>query len=333
MTADGRLKVNIMLSVAQNEVERTSERIKVVFDSKVKNKQAISGSQLWGFTTDNGNGARKVVRDKKYEHIVRDFIDRVKLTYSMRKSVFYINDKYNIFIRYNRAYKLIKSTMLYGSYRGVDNYCEAYMTKEEWDELQRITTHNIKVRETNRVYIFSGLIICPKCGRRLGGTFTRQTRSNGKQYEYLHYRCREARRNNACTFTKSTSENILERKVLAQVLPQLQELTLETQIEETGTKIPKVNKTAIKENMRRLNVMYEKGRIDEDEYDRKYEELQKKLLVEEEPKKDYTELKKILSSDFESLYKTFTATEKQMFWRSVIDTIELHDDNIVINFL
>ena len=33
-TASGRLKINIMLSVAQDEADRTSERIKAVFDSK-----------------------------------------------------------------------------------------------------------------------------------------------------------------------------------------------------------------------------------------------------------------------------------------------------------
>ena len=33
-TASGRLKINIMLSVAQDEADRTSERIKVVFESK-----------------------------------------------------------------------------------------------------------------------------------------------------------------------------------------------------------------------------------------------------------------------------------------------------------
>ena len=36
-TADGRLKVNIMLSVAENEADRTSERIKFVFANRVKN--------------------------------------------------------------------------------------------------------------------------------------------------------------------------------------------------------------------------------------------------------------------------------------------------------
>ena len=121
--------------------------------------------------------------------------------------------------------------------------------------------------------------------------------------------------------------------MLKQVIPQLENLIVEAQIEEKDSKVPKVNKASIKDQMSRLNDMYEKGRIDEDEYDRKYEALEKKLKVKNEPKKDYSHLKEILNTDFKSLYATFNELEKQMFWRSIIDSIELHGDDIVINFL
>ena len=42
-TANGRLHLNIKLSIAQDESDRTSERIKFVFDSKVKRGEVISG--------------------------------------------------------------------------------------------------------------------------------------------------------------------------------------------------------------------------------------------------------------------------------------------------
>ena len=40
-TSAGRLHINIMLSVAQDEADRTSERIKAVFENKVKNKDYL----------------------------------------------------------------------------------------------------------------------------------------------------------------------------------------------------------------------------------------------------------------------------------------------------
>lgn len=69
-TASGRLKINIMLSVAQDEADRTSKRIKVVFDSKWA-KNGLPGaanlsfhllhvgfSKLCGHDLRNGNDSR-----------------------------------------------------------------------------------------------------------------------------------------------------------------------------------------------------------------------------------------------------------------------------------
>lgn len=42
-TANGRLHINIMLSVAENESAQTSERIRSVFKTKIENKELISG--------------------------------------------------------------------------------------------------------------------------------------------------------------------------------------------------------------------------------------------------------------------------------------------------
>ena len=321
-----------MLSVAQNETDRTSERIVVVFDSKVKHKQAISGSQPLGFTTADGNGVRIVVKDPNEEPIVNDLIDRVKITHSLRGSLLYINDKYERNISYNSVHRLMKNTMLYGEYKGVADYCPAYITKTEFEELQKIISRNIKVRDTNRIYMFSGMLLCPICGRRFAGTYAPTKKSNGKVYQYLKYRCPSSRQTKSCDYKKAVSENVIERKVLDQVLPQLESLMIEADIQ-SDHHPPRVNKKAIKAEISRLNKMYEKGRIDEDEYDRKYEALEKKLAIQEEPQKDYTELKELLNADFKTLYKTFDNREKQMFWRSIIDTIELKGDQIVINFL
>ena len=331
LTADGKLKVNIMLSVAQNETDRTSERIKVVFDSKVKNKQAITGTQPFGWTTANGNGARMVVRDPKTEEHVVAFLERFKVTHSVRGSMVYVNEKFGTTYSYSTFDRLIKNTMLYGEYRGVEDYCPPYMTKAEYEEMQKNRKRNIRKRKTNRFYIFSGLLKCPDCGCRLGGTYSIAKKPYGT-YEYIVYTCRKKQRDKGCSYKRRPSQNTLEKKVLAQVMPQLQRLIVETEVQEPKQK-PKVNKAAIKAEIDRLNNMYQKGRIDEDEYDRKYDELASKLNVKEEPKRDLSKLKELLNTDVLTLYKTFTDEEKQMFWRSIIDSIELDGDNIRINFL
>ena len=337
LTADGKLKVNIMLSVAQNEVERTSERIKVVFESKVKHKQAISGNQPIGYTTAPGNGARMVIKDKEYEPIVHDLIDLIFLKQSIRGALIEVNKKYDIDLTYGRVNRLITSTMLYGEYQGVIDYCPAYVTKEKFQELQRIIDKNIKYYNVKsgekHTYYFTGLMTCPVCGRRMAGAYVKN-RQNGKIYYYKYYRCSVAKLRNACSYKKAHSENVLERKLLEQLSPQFENLLIETEIEEKKAKVHKVNKSAIKEQMARLNSMYLKGRIDDEEYDKKYKELEDKIKdVKKVEKKDYGKLKEMLDGDFKSLYKTFNEEEKQMFWRSIIDSFTFENGDIVIKFL
>lgn len=324
LTADGRLKVNIMLSVAQNEAERTSERIKVVFESKIRHRQAVTGAMPAGFTTADGNGARKVVRDPSVENVVYDFLNRVKATGSVRASLLYINDLYGVAWHYNSAYRLLKNTMLYGSYKGVNDYCEPYISKAEFDELQRLIGRNIRKRETNRSYIFSGLLICPNCGRRLSGTYS-VTKKGGKEYSYQKYRCPSSKVEKSCSFKKLVSENVIERDMLKQLRPQFEQLVLSVDASGNKTRAPKINKTAIKDEMDRLNKMFQKGRISESDYDQQYEALENKLKpnAQEAHKKDLSSLKSLIDGGLVDLYKTFTNQEKQMFWRSIVDYVDL----------
>lgn len=53
-TASGRLKINIMLSVAQDEADRTSERIKAVFASKMERQEPCVGRLPTGYKLEKG---------------------------------------------------------------------------------------------------------------------------------------------------------------------------------------------------------------------------------------------------------------------------------------
>ena len=48
-TSSGRLHINIMLSVNQDECDRTSERIKAVFEHKKDKKEATTGAMPLGY--------------------------------------------------------------------------------------------------------------------------------------------------------------------------------------------------------------------------------------------------------------------------------------------
>ena len=198
--------------------------------------------------------------------------------------------------------------------------------QEEFNEIQRLISRNIRKRETNRSYIFSGLLICPHCGRRLAGTFS-VTKKNGHTYSYQKYRCPHAKLEKSCKNIKLLSENVIERDMLKELRPQFEKLVLSVDADGNKTRKPRINKTAIKEELDRLNKMYQKGRISEADYDQQYEALESKLKPNAEAvhKKDLSSLKALIDGGLIETYKTFTNKEKQMFWRSIIDFIEFGD--------
>ncbi len=69
-TANGRLSINIMLSIAQDEADRTSERIKAVFDNKVRKGIKPTSSCPIGYKYVD----KKVVIDEDKKDIAIGFI-------------------------------------------------------------------------------------------------------------------------------------------------------------------------------------------------------------------------------------------------------------------
>ena len=130
--------------------DKTSERINYVFDNKVKNKEAISGSQPYGFKVEQIDGKKRVVvKDKETIPIVEDIFTHFELYHSKKATLFYIQDKYNIEVEYKLITKVLREPRYYGHYKGVDDYIwdGSYITKERFDRIQELMNKNVKKKE------------------------------------------------------------------------------------------------------------------------------------------------------------------------------------------
>ena len=68
-TANGRLYINVKLSIAQNEADICGERIDVVFDSKIQHGTVVSGACPYGYRV---NADKKLEIDPDAAAIVQD---------------------------------------------------------------------------------------------------------------------------------------------------------------------------------------------------------------------------------------------------------------------
>ena len=95
----------------------------------------------------------------------------------------------------------------------------------------------------------------------------------------------------------------------------------------------------IKKEMKRLNTMFRKGRMEEDEYDKDFAELENELKklesVEKPEERDLTALVKLMESDYRTIYEALDKPHRKAFWRSVIkefvvdETRQIVPDSII----
>ena len=188
-SANGRAFVNMKLTIAELESGTTGERIKIVNDYKVKSGMPLYGTRSMPFCfavekCEDGKTKRIVKRNRE---AMEDLIAHVKVNKSIRGGMTFINNKYGLNLRYNAVANALRNEMIKGCYKGNPNYCEAYVTSEEFDELQIIVDRTPRTSTEEYPYIFTGLIRCPNCGGTLSGAVHVNSK-NGKQYRYYAYR-------------------------------------------------------------------------------------------------------------------------------------------------
>lgn len=301
-TASGRLYVNIKLSIAQDEADRTSERIKDVHGQLVAQGRVLGGGIPFGYKIEN----KHLVFGDNID-LVRKAIDHYMLNQSAQATARYINDLSGLSMSHAHFIRLFKNPILKGEYRGNKAYCEPLITPAEWDRLQDIIPNNIKQNTVNRTYLFTGLLICPKCGRKMAG----QTSKGSKRYRCVwHF-------NGSCDMTHGVAERKIEKWLLE---------TVEDDFKVQVTQKPKQKKESpkkYKERLRRLNDMYLLGNISESEYRTKSADLQRIIAeLSKEPKQK----ENVFIGNWKEVYNMLDDEHKRSFWRGLISEIKL-DDN------
>jgi len=333
-TANGRMLVNMKLTIAEMEADMAGERIDLVNEYKTSTGQPLSGSMPFGFqiAKDPDTGRKKIIKHPDHKEIMEDLLAYLFMHHSKRKAVLYLKAKHHISLPYNSMTKLINNTMLCGEYRGNPNYCEAYLPREEFDRLHSLLQHGVKHNTENRDYLFSGLLVCPKCGNRLAG-YVQTVRRHGRvAYRYKKYRCANSLINRRCDFKLVVSENVLERLMLKNIEEYLADAKLEAaQISEgKSVKVPQYDIEAIHEQIDRLNYSWQTGKIRKvEQYEKEYAELMEQLERAELERgtvevADFSKVDAILQTGWRGIYDNLDDAHKRAFWRSFIQSIEIN---------
>lgn len=337
LTANGRLRVNIMLSVNENESDRTSERIKFVFDGKRQRKEwcFTGGPAHWpyGYMPQEIDGVKRCVKDPEKEPIVQDFWDYIVKYNSIRKAGMYCCEKYGITRNYRTWMATARNELYTGTFHGVQDYCPAYISREDWERIVLGREIIKKTQRPDRVYLFTGLIRCPECGNTLKATF--KTYPNDRSLEYNGYRCNNGRLR-ACSYRHQISERKIEKYLVQNIKAKCEQVIMETEVQKSEKRRqPKVHDlVALNEQLRRLNVIFISGNISDEEYAAETKRI--KADIEKAKQEDADDrpvnlegLRAFLQSDFLTIYESLEKEDRRRIWRSIIEEIHVEGTTVV----
>jgi DNA invertase Pin-like site-specific DNA recombinase len=338
-TANGQMAITIFLAVAQNERDKGAERVKAVLKSKRKNKEACFGGPFkpMGYMKqEDENGVMRLVKDPEEEQMTQEFWNILVKHNNLAKAIRHMNEQYGVTKDTKTWMRIARSPFYCGMWDDVEDFCPAYVSMDDWVMIQETAERRRQDTRAKNIYLFSGMVRCPDCGHVLCGTYKTNTRA-GKKYKYLSYRCRF--KFTTCTYKHSPPEKKIEKWLLKNIRPIMEKEIIEHEAEKAKPKKkPKSKLPALKEKLRRLNVMYLAGNMSDDDYLKEDAELKAQIAKAENelppPERDITPLKELLKTDFEKIYDTLDQEEKRRFWRGIIKEIKFDDKDIVdVDFL
>ena len=187
--ANGKMVSRILMSVSQQEIERTSERTKVGLAGAIKQGHIPHQAPL-GYKHEN----KKLVID----HLTKDVVIRIFELYHKGMSYQKISTLFNkeqvlgktnwrdssiVAILENEIYK---GDFVHGKRTKHPTYYENVVSKEMWEECQVQKKKNSKSYQRTLTYLFLQKLRCPKCNRILGGKATQKKNGNIYYYYYCH---------------------------------------------------------------------------------------------------------------------------------------------------
>lgn len=332
-TANGQMAITIFLAVAQNERDKAAERVRAVLKNKRKNKEACFGGPFkpMGYKKEKDeDGIVRLVKDPEEQQMTEEFWSILVKHNNLSKAIRHMCDVYGVTKNSKTWLRIARSPFYCGMWDGIEDFCEPYVSMEDWLMIQETAERRRQDTRAKRTYLFSGMIRCPECGHILCGTYKTNTR-NGKKYEYLSYRCRF--KWTTCSYKHSPSEKKIEKYLLKNLRELLEGEIATAELEKKKPKKkPKTNVPALKERLRRLEIVYMAGNKPDEEYLAEQKEIKDLIAKAEQtappPERDLTPLKEILNTNFSAIYATFDQEEKRRFWRGIVKEIVFTDKDI-----
>ena len=332
-TPYGKNFMYMQASMAELEWALNSERRKdtIRYAASIGKSILPNHSTPFGYHNAVVNGVRRLVKEEQWEDAVADLFEYYRKYRNYSATARHINQQYGTRFEIQAIKRIIRSPFYYGCYKDNDNFCEPYISKEDWQDLQQkrpvIRTAGNKRTEV----LFSGMIRCPECNRLMRSC--QKSHRSGNVYRYYH--C-EYHSTKMCGFARVKSENLIEEMLLNRIDTFLAEREAAMSDQKSEKNHSTNNVSKYRAELDRLNTMFLKGRISEEYYDTEYLRLNDLIAQYEassQPHDSVKHLQEVFVSDWKEMYKDLDKLHRKFFWRDVIRQIIVDDNMNVIDVI
>ena len=192
-TAMGRMFIGLVALMAEWETANMSERIKLALDKRVAGGERGGGNVPFGFDVVEG-----VLIKNEQEKALLSILNKIEKGWSASRIAdsMQSNDSTRSWT-HHAIIRIVKNPNLYGATRWKDklfeNTHEGYITKEQFDKLQKILDDHAKNPRKNvdSIYLFQGVLICPSCGKPMSvNRFFYRVKNEDVVKQGATYRCK-----------------------------------------------------------------------------------------------------------------------------------------------
>ena len=317
-TASGRFKVNIMLAVAQDEADRTSERIKATSEYKRQKGEAVGRAPV-GY----------IIKDKHFEidpvtePAIRAFFDTYMETFSQQKAR-QAAQALGVSMNQTRASRTLRNKTYCGDHFGVP--CPMYITPEQFSKVRQVIDSHVREPRVRHTYLFSGLLKCGLCGGPLTSSAPYQ---KDRIRRIKAYRCsNHVQYFDRCPEGTYSNESKLEAYLLDNLPALLDNYRIELQSISDRQKDYLAEIKSLEGKLSRLKDLYIDGEISRESYDHRSASIRdqlsplQELLCAPALSPDAYQL----PDNWLDMYWTLTDVARRQFWHDIIKQIIIYRD-------
>lgn len=322
-TSAGVFKVNIMLSVAQSEADRTSERIKAVNEYRREQGKYIGGEPT-GYKKQGGH----LIINEETHDAVQAFFSTYVATKSMMKSREAALAK-GLNIKKATAIHMLHNTVYYGDLNGYKTV--PYITKEEYDSIQNAMSNWARPRSTGfgDNYIFSGMLTCPYCGGKMIAKATAYHLDGVPEKVWsFGYQCGHRYNDKASCRGFTICQRKVEKRLLAKLREDIGVWKIEGEaVEDVADHTDEIRNLRAK--LKRITILYEDGDITIEDYRIKRDSLKTQIETLERP---VANVARELPDNWEEVYQELDFVHRRSFWSEITRKITIGKDNVDIQY-